>query len=220
MKLPLSALQHLVFCERQCALIHVEGLWVENPLTFEGRELHERVDQMAGESRGEVRIVRGLPLVHHRLGLIGRADVVELHRQPAGSDAPGAQVSGLRGRWCAFPVEYKRGRPKSHDADRVQLCAQALCLEEMWQAPVPAGALFYGKTRRREEVAFDHDLRQTTEDACRRLHVLVESGITPPAVYEPKCRRCSLEPVCRPKVAGRSAHRYLQRALHTAKEAP
>lgn len=219
--LPLSALQHLVFCERQAALIHLEGLWRENPLTFEGRELHERVDKMAGESRGDVRIVRGLPLVHHGLGLIGRADVVELHRQPsADAGVPAARIPGLRGRWRAFPVEYKRGRPKSHDADRVQLCAQALCLEEMWQAPVPDGALFYGKTRRREEVAFDTDLRRTTEEACRRLHELVAAGITPPAVFEPKCRRCSLRPLCRPEVAGRSAHKYLQRSLHHAKEAP
>jgi CRISPR-associated exonuclease Cas4 len=216
--LPLSALQHLVFCERQCALIHLEGQWQENPLTFEGRELHERVDWMAGESRGDVRIVRGLPLVHHDLGLTGRADVVELHRLAAGPGVTAARISGLRGCWGAFPVEYKRGRPKFHHADRVQLCAQALCLEEMWQAPVKAGALFYGKTRRREDIVFDSDLRRTTKDACHRLHTLVARGITPLAVFEPKCRRCSLRALCRPEVAGRSARRYFQRALRGAWE--
>lgn len=202
--LPLSALQHLVFCERQCALIHLEGQWQENPLTFEGRQMHERVDGEAGESRGDLRIVRGLTLIHRGLGLAGRAYVVELHRDPAG-----AAVAGVRGRWRPFPVEYKRGRPKSHDADRVQLCAQALCLEEMWSVSVPAGALFYGKTRRREEVAFDRDLREATERAARRTREIVESGVTPRARKEKKCARCSMLERCRPDAIGRSASRYL-----------
>lgn len=206
--LPLSALQHLVFCERQAALIHLEGQWAENPLTFEGRQMHERVDREAGESRGDLRILRGLRLVCHRLGLSGRADVVELHR----SD-DGAEVEGLPGRWRPFPVEYKRGRPKSHDADRVQLCAQALCLEEAWQTDVAAGALFYGKTRRRQDVAFTGELRQTTEAAARRLHEIVSSRVTPTARKAKKCDRCSLLPVCRPDALGRSARRYLDRVL-------
>lgn len=206
---PLSALQHLVFCERQCALIHVEGLWVENPLTAEGRALHEATDSGLPESRGDVRIARSLPLRSHRLGLVGKADVVELHR--TGDD--GARLPGLPGRWRPFPVEYKRGRPKSHDADRVQLCAQALCLEEMLGVVVPRGALFYGKTRRREEVAFDAELRETTERAAAQVHELLASGVTPPAVLEPKCKRCSLRPLCRPDAAGRSVRDYLHRAL-------
>jgi CRISPR-associated exonuclease Cas4 len=211
---PLSALQHLVFCERQCALIHVEGLWVENPLTAEGRALHEASDAGLPESRGDVRIARSLPLRNHRLGLVGRADVVELHR--SGDD--GARLPGLPGRWRPFPVEYKRGRPKSHDADRVQLCAQALCLEEMLEVAVPCGALFYGKTRRREEVDFDAELRETTERAAARVHELLASGVTPPAVLAPKCKRCSLRPQCRPDAAGRSVSEYLRHALARASD--
>lgn len=217
--LPLSALQHLVFCERQCALIHLEGQWRENTLTFEGREMHERVDRDAGESRGDLRVVRGISLVHETLGLIGRADVVELHRlaDAEDDDGPAARVPGVEGFWRPFPVEYKRGKPKSHDADRVQLCAQALCLEEMWSTRIPRGALFYGKTRRREDVEIDAALRRTTENACRRLHELIESRLTPPAVYEAaKCRRCSLQPTCRPQAARRSAREYLERALKEA----
>lgn len=208
---PLSALQHLVFCERQCALIHLEQQWQENPLTFEGRQMHQRVDDAAGESRRDLRILRGLPLVHRGLGLAGRADVVELHR-----DAAGACVPGLRGRWRPFPVEYKRGRPKAHDADRVQLCAQALCLEEMWQATVPQGALFYGKTRRREDVAFDAALRASTERCARRVHEILASGVTPRARREKKCDRCSLLERCRPEAIGRSTARYLAAILEAS----
>lgn len=213
---PLSALQHLVFCERQCALIHVEGLWIENLLTAEGRSLHEAADTGKAETRGDVRIARSLHLSSARFGLVGRADVVELHRAHDGEE--GARLAGLGGRWRPFPVEYKRGRPKSHDADRVQLCAQALCLEEMLEVSVTAGALFYGKTRRREDVRFDTDLRAATEAAVVRLHELLASGATPPAVLEGKCRRCSLKPLCRPEAAGRSAVAYLERALQAAEE--
>ena len=156
--LPISALQHLLFCERQAALIHLEQLWAENTLTVQGRHLHERVDTAPGESRGDVRFARALPLRSLRLGLVGRADLVELHRIPADAaeaGEPGASLPGVPGVWRPFPVEYKRGRPKPHHADLVQLCAQALCLEEMLGTPVPAGALFYGETRRRHDVAFD-----------------------------------------------------------------
>lgn len=212
--LPLSALQHLLFCERQCALIHLEQIWVENPLTAEGRQLHERVDSGVGESRGDVHLARGLPLRSLWLGLSGKADVVEMHRVLG--DEPGANLPGLDGRWRAFPVEYKRGKPKSHRADEVQLCAQALCLEEMLGAPVPAGALFYAQTRRRLDVAFDSSLRQLTEETSARLHRLIASGTTPMPVREPKCDRCSLLEVCMPDAPGKSARRYLANALRQA----
>lgn len=209
--IPLSALQHLVFCERQFALIHVEGQWAENRFTAEGRSLHERPDEGRSETRGDLRTARGVSLRNHRLGLVGKADVVELHRVKEGEE--GAEVPGLEGRWVPFPVEYKRGKPKSHQADRVQLCAQALCLEEMLGAEVPEGALFYGKTRRREDVAFDAELRQLTEEAATRVHELLAAGETPPAQRQPKCRRCSLLDVCRPADIGRSVERYLARKL-------
>src|ERR1700681_2652308 len=128
--LPLSALQHLLFCERQAALIHLEQMWAETGLTVEGTHLHERVDNARGESGGDVRIARALPLRSLRLGLSGRADLVELHLVSADtSGEPGAVLPGISGEWRPFPVEYKRGRPKAHHADEVQLCAQALCLE-------------------------------------------------------------------------------------------
>lgn len=212
--LPLSALQHLVFCERQCALIHLEQVWVDNPLTVEGTNLHERVDSGAGESRGDLRIARGLPLRNFRLGLSGKADAVELHR-PLQGETTGAALPGIPGRWRPYPVEYKRGKPKSHRADEVQLCAQALCLEEMLVTDVPAGALFYGQTRRRLDVFFDAGLRRLTEDAAARLHRLISDGITPPPVREPKCDRCSLLSVCMPDAPAVSARRYLEELLRS-----
>lgn len=212
--LPVSALQHLLFCERQCALIHLEQIWVENPLTVEGRHLHEQADSGFRESRGDLRIARGLPLRSLRLGLSGRADVVEFHRLPDGE--PGAALPGVAGSWRPFPVEYKRGKPKSHRADEVQLCAQALCLEEMLGAAVPAGALFYGQTRHRVDISFGPDLRQLTAETAARLHSLIASGITPMPVREPKCDRCSLLEVCMPAAPAGSARRYLDRLLVTA----
>ncbi|MBU0728718.1 MAG: CRISPR-associated protein Cas4 [Proteobacteria bacterium] len=184
--LPLSALQHYLFCKRQCALIHVEQQWVENLFTAEGRIMHERVDQSGGETRGGLRIDHGLPLRSLRLGLIGKADVVEFHRQEDGN-------------WIPFPVEYKRGKTKKENWDKVQLCAQAICLEEMLGASVPEGALFYGRNRRRLLVGFDELLRAETESTAMSLHKLVASGKTPRPVYTKLCDSCSFVDVCRPK---------------------
>lgn len=211
---PLSALQHLVFCERQCALIHLEQVWVENRYTAEGRLLHDRVDAGGSESRGDLRIARGLPLQSLRLGLAGKADAVELHRVDAEGD--GVKIPGLTGLWRPYPVEYKRGRPKRHQADEVQLCAQALCLEEMLETAIPEGALYYDQRRRREVVAFDEALRTKTEETARRLHELLASGRTPTAVREPKCRDCSLVDVCLPDAPRSSARSYLAGILDPA----
>jgi CRISPR-associated exonuclease Cas4 len=205
--LPISALQHLSFCERQYALIHIEQLWAENRLTVEGRLLHDRVHEADAETRSDVRIVRGLRLRSLRLGLAGVADVVEFHRsETAGS---GARVER------PFPVEYKRGKPKPEACDELQLCAQAMCLEEMLAVKVPAGALFYGLTRRRHDVSFDSILRAATERAARRLHELLDGRITPPAVYEKKCQQCSLLEACMPETTsgGRSTEAYLKEAV-------
>jgi CRISPR-associated exonuclease Cas4 len=199
--LPLSALQHLVFCPRQCALIHIEQVWTENRFTAEGRIMHERVDSRQRETRGRVRIETGVPLRSLALGLSGRADVVEYHRQEH--------------EWVPFPVEYKRGRPKKDTCDEVQLCAQALCLEEMLGRDVPEGALFYGQNRRRKDVAFDAKLRRETTETATKLHALIRSGSTPPARYERKCDSCSLLEICLPKTAGvnKNVSRYLKRIL-------
>src|SRR3989339_2287804 len=182
----LSALQHFMFCERQCALIHIEQLWSENLFTAEGRIMHDKVDTANRESRGSIRIEYGVPMRSLRLGLIGKADVVEFHRKNDGT-------------WLPFPVEYKRGKPKADDCDKVQLCAQAICLEEMLSTSIPAGALFYGQTRRRLDVVFDEALRHETEEAACRARDLIASGRTPPPVYEKRCESCSLMADCLPK---------------------
>ncbi|MFN3166960.1 MAG: CRISPR-associated protein Cas4 [Phycisphaeraceae bacterium] len=214
--LPISALQHLIYCPRQCALIHNERLWAENRLTVEGRLLHDKAhDASRDESRPGVRIARGLALRSLRWGLAGYADVVEFPLDEDGSTA-GPPV----------PIEYKRGRPKAHDADAVQLCAQALCLEEMLGlagdehgGAIATGCLFYGKTRRRKTIAFDATLRRTTTDCIERLHTMIDDGTTPPAVYgKRKCDHCSLRTLCMPEVLGprRSAARTFDRLLHAA----
>src|SRR5579863_267117 len=161
--LPISGLQHLVYCERQWALIHIERQWAENRLTAQGRALHQVVDEAPDESRRGVRVVRSLALRSLRLGLTGKADVVEFP---------------LHGPAAAFPVEYKRGKPKPDLCDEVQLCAQALCLEEMLAAPVPAGALYYGKPRRRTEIVFTPDLRAETERLAARMQALYAAAQT------------------------------------------
>lgn len=189
--LPLSALNHLLYCERRCALIHIEGVFVENAFTLEGRLLHDAADTPGYETRPPVRAVRALPLYSRRLGLIGKADIVEFIRAPGGAELP-----------C--PVDYKRGRRSRWDNDDVQLCAQGLCLEEMLGVHVPAGAIFHAASRRRRHVEFTPDLRRLTEEASRRLHDLVRSRHVPPAVLLPKCEGCSLKSICMPELFHRA----------------
>nr|WP_319491467.1 CRISPR-associated protein Cas4 [uncultured Desulfobacter sp.] len=186
--LSLSALQHILFCPRQCALIHLEQLWEENLFTAQGRIMHERVDRGDQADKGKIKIEYGLPLKSARLGITGKADVVEFHRTDSSVQ-----------KWVPFPVEYKRGKPKKDLSDKVQLCAQAMCLEEMLDISISSGALFYGKTRRRLEVAFDEALRQKTTAAAEQLHAMFESGITPPPEYAKKCDTCSFLSQCMPK---------------------
>jgi CRISPR-associated exonuclease Cas4 len=206
--LPISALQHLLFCRRQCALIHVEQAWVENLYTTDGRIMHARVDAGGQAARGDVKVEYAVPLRSLRLGLTGKADVVECHLKTDTGKTKQA-------RWQPFPVEYKRGRPKKDNYDKVQLCAQAMCLEEMLNAEIPCGALFYGKTRRRQDVLLDHALRQATENAAKELHALFESRVTPKPVYKKKCDSCSFIDLCLPKIleGSRSANQYLLKAI-------
>lgn len=180
MLVPVSALQHYLFCPRQCALIHVERLWTEDAATMQGRLMHERVDGARPDRRAGVRIVRGLTLRSLSLGLSGKADAVEFH-----GDAP-------------YPVEYKRGRPKTHRADEVQLCAQALCLEEMFGVAVPEGALFYGQTRKRLAVHFDEELRMLVRDTAEACRAMITEARTPQPRKMPACRRCSMAGDCFP----------------------
>lgn len=211
--LQLSALQHIAFCERQWALIHLEQVWVENRLTLKGRQLHEKSDTPETEVRGDVRIARGLLIHSFRLGLSGKADVVEFHK--VSPESKGSKLNGARGLWMPFPVEFKHGAPKRNNCDKVQLCAQALCLEEMLNVRIPAGALFYGKTKRRLDVEFDEKLRRETETLAKKLHELTRLRITPSARYSKRCDKCSLLQLCMPKVAGegKSARRYMLKAF-------
>lgn len=184
--IPLSALQHYAFCPRQCALIHNEQVWAENWLTAQGQVLHQRVDRGEPETRKGVRFERGVQVSAETLGLIGKLDLVEVEI------ATGAMK----------PVEYKRGKPKTDNWDKVQLTAQAFCLEEMTGKPVTAGALWYWQIRRREEVAITHQLRTETRDIVNLVRKLLTGGQTPKAKYEKKCRSCSLMDLCNPQILG------------------
>jgi CRISPR-associated exonuclease Cas4 len=183
--LALSALQHLLYCERQCALIHMEQLWAENRFTALGQEIHRVAHEGPDESRPGVRITRGLRVACDRLGVAGQCDVVEFHAD---------------GR--VLPIEYKRGKPKEHRSDEVQLCAQGLCLESMLGVEIPLGRLFYNGTRRRLDVPLDAELRAVTLAAVSRLRCLLDSGITPDATYESaRCDACSLIHLCLPRAS-------------------
>lgn len=182
----ISALQHYAYCPRQCALIHVEDAWRENVYTVRGGILHEKVDTDTYETRGTLKTIRGLRIHSARLGITGRCDVVEL----SGGDSGGQTVT---------PVEYKAGQPKEDDIDKIQLCAQALCLEEMLNTTITQGAFFYGKIRRRDRVEIDKTLRARTEETIAAVHELVDKQRIPTAQYSDKCKHCSLEEICMPK---------------------
>lgn len=205
--MPLSALQHYAYCPRQFALIHIEQNWAENRFTAEGQLLHQRVNEGNSESRGDLHIARSLRLVSQELGVSGVADVVEFRHVEQG----GCSLPGKPGRWLPYPVEYKRGRSKADDWDRIQLCAQAMALEEMLGTPVTEGAIFYGKPRRRERVSIDAALRHKTRQLATDTHALLASGRLPAPVPGPKCDHCSLRDICLPDRP--SAKDYLHRML-------
>lgn len=202
--LMLSALQHILFCERQCALIHIEQAWQENVFTAKGRLMHERVDKAGKETRRDRRVEYAMPLRSLRLGLVGKADVVEFHLE-----------QGDGAIWRPYPVEYKRGSKKKENWDTVQLCAQAMCLEEMLGLDVLEGALFYGRNRRRQVVLIDDELRSQTIAAAERLHKLIDSGKTPLPVFTRKCWSCSFYSTCLPETFSKTmkVDRYLNRVF-------
>lgn len=190
--LPISGLQHILYCPRQCALIHLDQEWSENRFTAEGRVLHDRAHDGPDESRPGIRITRGLPVRSELLSIHGVCDIVEFHQDGT-----------------VIPVEYKRGKPKAHRADEVQLCAQALCLEETLNLTIPEGFLFYGKPRRRTEVAFDGTLRELTRATAADFHRLISDRRMPEAIYESKkCGACSLQDACLPKVPTFTAKQF------------
>ncbi|MDR1569992.1 MAG: CRISPR-associated protein Cas4 [Oscillospiraceae bacterium] len=210
----LSGIQHFAFCRRQWALIHVEGLWKENVLTFEGREMHERAhDPFFTEKRGDLVISRNLPVVSNRLGITGQCDVVEFHVNPNG-----VELFGRSGLWMPCPVEYKRGAPKSGDMDRLQLCAQAICLEEMLLCPPIENAfLYYGETRRRDEVCLTDSLRKEVEDMFNEMRSLWERKYTPKVKPGKKCANCSMNELCAVSLMklNKSVQSYIDYALRS-----
>ena len=206
----ISAIQHYVFCPRQCALIHIEQQWHENRWTAEGRLLHERADMPKRDARGAQVITRRVhirSLVH---GITGFADIVEYHRVSTADNA--VALSGREQLWMPRPVEYKRGKPKADKSDEMQLCAQVLCLEEMHNIRIDEGFLFYGSIRRRHSVAMTQTLREQTIATIAALQKMLAQTALPSAIAGPHCRSCSLEDICLPDISSAAlASRYWQR---------
>lgn len=199
--LPLSGIQHFVFCKRQWALICIEQIWLENYLTMEGRNFHETAhNAMKTENRGDILITRGLPIHSPLLGLSGICDVVEFHKAPEG-----VKIHGRNGFYTVLPIEYKRGRAKVGDEDVLQVVAQSMCLEEMLYTTIGKAYLFYGSTRRRHEIDIDETKRHQVNDITQQMHEMWESQLTPKPIYENKCHACSLFDVCLPKLNNKPA---------------
>lgn len=191
----ISALQHYSYCPRQCALIHQEQVFDENVYTLRGRAVHERVDEPESQLEDGVRVERALPLYSERLGLVGKADVVEFHT----GDVP-------------YPVEYKHGQKRAREHDDLQLAAQAICLEEMTGKPVRSGAIYHHGSRRRREVEITDELRKKVEETVMAVRALLKSGTLPPPVNDERCRHCSLNEICQPQALGQANKLHVLRA--------
>lgn len=208
--LMISGIQHFAFCRRQWALIHMEQLWAENRLTAEGQAVHRRAhDADFREKRPGLLIVRGLRVASAELGVSGQCDVVEFQEAP-----DGVILHGHRGTWSVCPVEYKRGKDKEDDSDILQLCCEAMCLEEMLACHIPTGCLFYHELRRRRTVELTEALRETVKDTLADMHQCFRRGVTPKVKPQKKCQSCSLRDLCMPRLSrSGSARTYLERAL-------
>lgn len=207
--LALSGIQHFSFCRRQWALIHIDQVWSDNLLTVEGELMHQRAhDAGMRERRGDTIVVRGLTVRSALLGVWGKCDVVEFHKS-----SDGHPLFGEDGLWKALPVEYKHGKSKTDDADRLQLCAQAMCLEEMLAAEISYGCLYYGATHARERVEFDDRLRMSVERMFEEMRSLYTRRYVPKVKQHPSCRSCSLFELCIPKISARSVSNYIDRSL-------
>jgi len=196
--LMLSGIQHIAFCERQYALIYIEDQWEENVLTIQGHRLHERVDDpFESDKRNDIISLRGIYIVSYTLGLYGKADLVELIRS---NETKGTIVlPNIKGNWKVKPVEYKRGKPKPDISDEVQLCAQSICIEEMYNVIIDEADIFYGEPHRRKTFKLDENLRKLTANYADKMHQLINSNTTPKPTYNPKCRGCSLLGLCQPQ---------------------
>jgi len=213
--LMLSGIQHFAYCRRQWALIHIEQQWAENERTVSGDIMHRRAhDAQQTELRGDKLTMRGVRIRSNEMNITGICDVVEFHRNPEG-----IELTGYDGRWSVYPVEYKRGEPKLYDADELQLCAQAMCLEEMLLCRIEEGSLFYGETRRRERVIFTDELRQRVKQMFEEMHQYFMRGYTPSAKPDKGCNACSLKGLCLPRLKKTPQVReYLNRHIKEASE--
>lgn len=211
--LPISALQHFVFCPRRCALVHIEQVWSENRFTVEGDILHQRVDELGRESRLNLIVSHGVGIRSLRFGVTGIVDVIEFRSSMDGCGA--CALPGKEGHWIPYPIEYKRGSLRRGFGDDIQICAQALCVEEMLECSVPAGAIYYASTRKRREIAFDAKLREQTSNAIAGVRSLIAAGVIPSPEYGKKCDTCSLFDLCQPKlsVLGMDPACYVSRYL-------
>lgn len=219
--LPLSGIQHFLFCRRQWALIHVEQQWQENALTMEGKLLHKRVDDpFFTETRNGVITARALPVASYQLGFSGKCDVVEFTENPNGVKLPSLRdaARGREGLYLPAPVEYKRGRPKREPVDEAQLCAQAMCLEEMLSVDIPQGWLYYGETRRREAVELTAELRALVRSMAEEMHAYFSRGYTPRVKTSKACKSCSLAEICLPVLQENviAASKYIQMQVKNA----
>ena len=208
----ISALQHYIYCPRQCGLIHVDDVWNENLFTVRGQILHDKVDTDTYETRGDVKTVRGLRIHSFNYGIVGRCDVVEFKRINKEGDSGFHRNDSEE----VLPVEFKSGEPKEDISDKVQLCAQVLCLEEMLSTQISKGMFFYGKIRRRNPIEIDDELRNQTEQVIASVREVVSSKTVPTAEYSAKCRNCSLIDICQPKALNKRKLKNYISGLYTA----
>lgn len=207
--LALSGIQHFAFCRRQWALIHIDQAWSDNGLTAQGNIAHERAhDEGLRERRGDTLVVRGLFVRSPSLGVAGKCDVVEFHK-----DAAGHPLCGEEGLWRPVPVEYKHGRAKAGNEDRLQLCCQAICLEEMFATDIAMGCLYYASTHSRERVDLTEDLRAEVREAVAEMHQLYARRHIPKVRSRPSCKACSLVELCAPRVSGASVAKYIDETV-------
>lgn len=207
----LSGIQHFAFCRRQWALIHIEQQWQENYKTTSGELIHKKAHEEGSfEKRGNLLITRGMRIASHELGFSGQCDVVEFHKAENG-----IVLFGYDGEWKVVPVEYKNGKPKEHNADELQLCAQAICLEEMFQTDISEGFLYYGGNRRRSNIIFSEDLREEVKKISKEMHTLLHKGYTPKVKQTKQCKACSLESLCLPKLQkAAKVSTYIEQNIH------
>lgn len=213
--LQLSGIQHFSYCKRQWALIHIEQQWAENFKTVDGELMHETAhDKEFNESRGDRVITRGMNIFSRSLGISGECDIVEFHKSDIGIN-----ITGYDGLWNLYPVEYKRGKPKENDCDKLQLCAQAMCLEEMLSCKIEKGALYYGEIRHRLEIEFTDELRTKVEKTLEEMHELFKRRYTPKVKYNKKCKLCSLNEICLPALMkNKSVSGYIRESMEKLNE--